>query len=238
MPSFREHADRALFPELMDGALPYLEARRALADLDRVNRLLLGVGATRRTLARRLVAGAAAHHCVSLLDLGTGSGYVAREVARAAARLRCRVRVVGLDRRLAHLVAGRELSGAGGDGQLQVVASADALPFRDGAFDWTVSNLLFHHFGGPSNRAILAEMRRTARRGAAVVDLRRSRLAGWLIRGLFPFLGIGRIARHDGLLSVRQSWTVGEVRELVADLPVEELRRRFPFRWSLVVRSA
>jgi ubiquinone/menaquinone biosynthesis C-methylase UbiE len=157
-------------------------------------------------------------------------------VARTAGRLGCRVRVVGLDRRLAHLVVGRALAGRDCDGQLRVAASADALPFRDGAFDWTVSNLLFHHFGGLSNQAILAEMRRCSRRGAAVVDLRRSRLAGWMIRGLFPLLGIGRVARHDGLLSIRQSWTLAEVRDLVAELPVEELRRRFPFRWSLVVR--
>lgn len=232
----RKRADLPLFPELMDGALPYLEARRALADLDRVNRLLLGVGAAIRTLARRLADAAAPERPVALLDLGTGSGFLAREVARAAGRRGGRVRVVGLDRRLAHLVAGRSLAGRSGDGQLRVAASADALPFRDGAFDWTTSNLLFHHFGGLSNRAILAEMRRCARRGAAVVDLRRSRLAGWMIRGLFPLLGIGRVARHDGLLSIRQSWTIREVRELVAGLPVEELRRRFPFRWSLVVR--
>lgn len=230
-------AELPLFPELMDGALPYLEARRALIDLDRVNRLLLGVGSARRTLARRIAAAAGAGRSAALLDLGTGSGYIAREVARAAERRGCRVRVVGLDRRLAHLVAGRSLAGAGGDGQLRVAASADALPFRDRAFDWTVSNLLFHHFGGLSNQAILAEMRRCARRGAAVVDLRRSRLAGWLIRGLFPLLGIGRVARHDGLLSVRQSWAIHEVRALVAGLPVEELRRRFPFRWSLVIRA-
>jgi SAM-dependent methyltransferase len=231
----RKRADLPLFPELMDGALPYLEARRALADLDRVNRLLLGVGAARRTLARRLAAEAAPERPVTLLDLGTGSGFIAREVARAAGRMGCRVRVVGLDRRLAHLVVGRALAGRDGDGQLRLAASADALPFRDGAFDWTVSNLLFHHFGGLSNQAILAEMRRCSRRGAAVVDLRRSRLAGWMIRGLFPLLGIGRVARHDGLLSIRQSWTLAEVRDLVAELPVEELRRRFPFRWSLVV---
>jgi len=230
-----ERADLPLFPELMDGELPYPEARRALTDLDRVNRLLLGVGSARRTLARRLAAGTGPGRTASLLDLGTGSGFIAGEVARAVGRLGSRVRVVGLDRRLAHLVVGRALAGPGGSGQLRVVASADALPFRDRAFDWTVSNLLFHHFGGLSNRAILAEMRRCARRGAAVVDLRRSRLAGWLIRGLFPLLGIGRVARHDGLLSIRQSWALREVRALVADLPVEELRRRFPFRWSLVL---
>jgi ubiquinone/menaquinone biosynthesis C-methylase UbiE len=229
-------AELAPSPELMDGALPYPEAHRALSDLDRVNRLLFGVAAARRALAPRLLASAAAGRPATLLDLGTGSGRLIRSVARAAERGGFRVWVVGLDRRLAHLVVGRSLAGGEADHR-HVAASVEALPFRDGAFDWTVSNLVFHHFGGLTNRAVLEEMRRCARRGAAVVDLRRSRLAVWLVRGLFPLLGIGRIARHDGVLSLRQSWSLREVRELVADLPVEELRRRFPFRWSLVVKG-
>lgn len=229
---------RTLSPELMDGSLAYDEARRALADLDRVNRLLLGVGAARRTVVPRLAQAAERRGAVSFLDLGTGSGSVAGAVARTAERRGARVRLVGLDRRLTHLVVGRRLPGLGGREPLRVAASVEELPFRDGAFDWTVSNLLFHHFDGPANRRVLAEMRRCARRGAMVVDLRRSRLAVALARAVFPFLGVGRVARHDGVLSLRQSWTVGEVRELVAGLPVVELRRRFPFRWSLVVRSA
>lgn len=228
---------RTLSPELMDGSLAYDEARRALADLDRVNRLLLGVGAARRTVVPRLVQEPERGGAVSFLDLGTGSGSLAGAVARAAERRGVRVRLVGLDRRLTHLVVGRRLPGLGGREPQRVAASVEALPFRDGAFDWTVSNLVFHHFDGPANRRVLAEMRRCARRGAVVVDLRRSRLAVALARAVFPFLGVGRVARHDGVLSLRQSWTVAEVRELVADLPVVELRRRFPFRWSLVVRA-
>ncbi len=226
---------RELAPEIMDGALTYRDARRALTDLDRVTRLLLGDGALVRTLAPRLAAsrpgGGAAGRPVAVLDLGTGTGRSAGLLARAALRRGTRVRVVGVDRRLVHLVVGREL----GHPQLRVVASAEALPFREGAFDWAFSTLLFHHFGERENLDVLAEMRRAVRRGVAVVDLRRSRLAVLLARLLFPFLGVGRVARHDGYLSIVQSWTTAEVAELVAGLPVAELRRRFPFRWSLVV---
>jgi SAM-dependent methyltransferase len=239
VPAAVSEEDRLLSPELMDGALAYDQARRALADLDRVNRLLLGVWSARRSLVPLLADGAAGDGPVSVLDLGTGSGSLAAAVARTAARRGARVRLVGLDRRLTHLVVGRSVGGRGGrrgPEPLRVAASVDALPFRAGAFDWTVSNLVFHHFDGRMNRRILGEMRRCARRGAAVVDLRRSRLAVLLARAIFPFLGVGRVARHDGFLSIRQSWTVPEVRRLTGDLPVAELRRRFPFRWSLVVR--
>lgn len=237
-------AELVLEAELMDGELSYCEARRALADLDRVNRFLQGVAAARRALVPLLAPDRAGSPTGStgrngpatLLDVGAGTGRLTRAVARAAERRGTRVRWVILDRRLTHLaVAGERRRNA--DRLLRVAASVEALPFRDGAFDWTVSNLVFHHFGARANREILAEMRRCSRRGTAVVDLRRSRLAPWLIRLLFPLLRIGRVARHDGLLSLAQSWTVAEVAELVRDLPVVELRRRFPFRWSLVLRG-
>lgn len=240
MPSQTTRPTRAellLEAELMDGELSYQEARRALTDLDRVNRLLQGVGAARRALVPRLTEnGRGRAPRRTLLDVGAGSGELTRAVARSVERRGARVRLVILDRRVTHLAVAGERRRTG-DPLLRVAASVEALPFRDGAFDWTVSNLVFHHFGGRENREVLAEMRRCARRGAAVVDLRRSRLAPWLVRLVFPLLGIGRVARHDGLLSLAQSWTVDEVAELVRDLPVVELRRRFPFRWSLVLEA-
>lgn len=233
-------AELALSPELMDGPLPYPEARRALRDLDRVNRLLLGVTAVRRALLPRLLAthreGRASP--LRVLDLGAGSGNLARMLTRAAGRRGVPVRMVLVDRRLTHLAVGRPARRAAG-APLAVAASAEALPFRRDAFDWSFSHLFFHHFDGAANRKILDEMLRCSRAGAVVVDLRRSRLAAWLARLLFPFLGVGRVALHDGLLSLAQSWTAGEVEALVGGAPevsVVELRHRFPFRWSLVVR--
>lgn len=237
-------AELALSPELMDGPLPYAEARRALCDLDRVNRLLLGVTAARRTLLPRLLETGRTEEPdrpLRVLDLGAGSGQLARVLARAAGRRGTPVRMVLVDRRLTHLAVGqpaRRTAGAAG-APLAVAASAEALPFRCDAFDWSFSHLFFHHFDGPDNRQILDEMLRCARAGAVVVDLRRSRLAAWLVRLLFPLLGVGRVALHDGLLSLTQSWTLPEVEALVGgatELSVAELRRRFPFRWSLVVR--
>lgn len=229
-------AERVLEPEIMDGPLPYGEARRALRDLDRVTRWTLGLGGLLRCLLPRLTrapSGSAPPRRVDLLDVGTGTGAGTRRLARIARRRGVELRAVGVDRRLAHLAVGQDL----GISQLRVAASADALPFRDAAFDWTSSHLLFHHFDGADNRRIVDEMRRCARRGAVIVDLRRSRYAAALARAFFLVLGIGRIAREDGVLSVRQAWTPEEIRALAheAAWPVTELRARFPFRWSLVL---
>jgi ubiquinone/menaquinone biosynthesis C-methylase UbiE len=215
---------------------------RSLAELDRVNRALLAALPLRRTLLPRLVSDASsgAPPC-RLLDLGTGSGEVAGGLARAAGRRGVRATVVGLDRKVAHLALGRRRMLAHGRDprhggrQLRVAGDAAALPFRDGAFAWSFSTLFFHHFDAADNRRVLAEMRRVARAGAAVVDLRRSRLLLVLVRLVLPLLGAGPVTRNDGRASVRRAWTIPEVARLVAGEPVVELRRRFPFRFSLVL---
>lgn len=228
IPAAASRAVRSLEPEIMDGELPAAEAARALDDLDRVNRWLLGTRAVVATLLPLLKDGPQRQ---VLLDLGTGSGATMAAVARRLARRGRELSVVGVDRRLAHLVAGR----ARGIPQLRVVASGDRLPLRDGSVDWAAQSLLFHHFDGATNRRIVAEMRRVARRGAAVVDLVRSAWAGRLVRWLFPLLAVGPVARTDGQLSVAQSWTPEEVRELLADDGLVEIRRVFPFRFRVVV---
>lgn len=223
--------DPGLELELLDRpGLSYERVERALDGLSRVNRWLFGYPALPRTLLPRLAAGPRRQR---LADLGTGSGEATARLARAAAGRGIELTVVGIDRKLAHLVVGR----SAGHRQLRVVADAAALPLADGACDWTASSLFFHHFDAAGNRRVLAEMRRVARRGAAVVDLRRHRLAGWLARRLIPLLGVCPITRHDGAVSAARSWTLPALRRLTAGLPVAELRRRFPFRFSLVVEA-
>lgn len=212
-----------------DGLDPAL-VDRSLAELQRVNRLLLGYRPLLRTLLPRLVAGPPDQR---LLDVGTGSGDAAHRLAREANRRDRRVRVVGVDRKLGHLLSGRRR----GIPQHRVVADARALPFRDGSFHWSVSTLFFHHFGAEVNRAILDEMKRVAKRGAAVVDLRRNRLGRWLGRLLIPLTGAGYVTRHDGRISLDRCWSFREVEQFAEGNEVEELRRRFPFRFALVLRS-
>lgn len=218
-------------PELLDQpGLSAAQVERALLGLSRVNRLLLGYRPLMRTVLPRLAAGPRVQR---LVDLGTGSGEGGARLARAAAQRGVTVSVVGIDCKLAHLVAGRRF----GHVQHRVVADAGALPLASGSADWAASSLFFHHFDADGNRRVLAEMRRVARRGAAIVDLRPGRLPYWLARTLIPLIGGCPVTRHDGPASVARAWPVEAVRRLTADLPVAELRKRFPFRWSLVVEA-
>lgn len=216
-------------PEKLDEpSLPFAEAERSLSDLGRVNRLLLGALPLKRTLLPRLGRWQEPRR---VLDLGTGAGEVAADLARAAKRQGAPLRVVGLDLKLRHLVIGRRL----GSDQLRVVGDATNLPFRDGAVEWSFSTLFFHHFEAYANRRVLAEMRRVSRAGAVVVDLRPSRLATRLLLIFLRLTGASEVTRHDGRVSFERSWSLRDVARLTRGLPVRELKRRFPFRWSLIV---
>ena len=231
MPPMPMEPDDAEELEMLDRPdLPFAAAAASLLELDRVNRFLLGALPLKRTILPRLGRWSAPRR---VLDLGTGTGRMAHALAKAAARRGAPLRVVGMDLKLRHLVIGRSL----GVPQLRVVADARALPFRDGAVEWSFSTLFFHHFDAEANRAVLGEMRRVSAAGAVVVDLRRSRLALWLLRLAFPLVGAGPVTRHDGVVSMRRAWRLEGVEGLTRGMGVVELRRRFPFRFSLVMRT-
>lgn len=220
-------AERTLRAELMDSPeLPPHEAERALEDIGRTHRVA-GHGALLRALLPRLGRGRR-----RVLDVGTGRGEVSARLTRAARRRGAAVRAIGLDRHLRHLLVGRRH----GFDQLRVAGDARALPFADGSVDWSFSTLFFHHFGAADNRSILDEMRRTARSGVVVADLRRSRLGVWVTRLVLRLLPMGEVARHDGRVSAEQAWAIDDVRRLVGEDELVELEPRWPFRFSLVLK--
>lgn len=215
-----------LEPETMDDpALPLPETERALRELARVHRWV-GNGCLWRQLLPVLARGPRVQ---KLLDVGTGDGHVAAAARRRAVTRGVALRVVGLDRKLAHLTIGRRH----GFDQLRVVGDALALPFRDGAVEVAISSLFQHHFDRAAGRRVLAEMQRVARRAAVVVDIRRSPLGGVLGRLVLTLLRMGPITAHDGRVSLDQAWTLDDVRAAAPADAIVALRRRWPFRWAL-----
>ncbi|HXT50510.1 MAG TPA: class I SAM-dependent methyltransferase, partial [Thermoanaerobaculia bacterium] len=166
-------------PEQLDRGVPPREAERALRDLERVYHLFLAGGRDLRRLVLRELAAAGDSSATAgwCLDLGAGGGHIGADLVRDAARSGRTVKVIGVDAKLSHLLAGRRF----GSPQLPLVADAEALPLRDGALGCAFSHLFFHHFDAAENRRVLAEMGRVAR-SVVVVDLRRGRLLRWLVR--------------------------------------------------------
>lgn len=179
--------------------------RRTYAAFRVLNPLVAGWRRTYRTLIRPLLSDESER---SLLDVGSGGGDVARSLARWAARDGLQLRVTGIDP------------------DARAHAYADALPtiagvtFRqawlheiDEQFDFVVSNHVLHHLDDVP--AFLTESAQRARVMSVHSDLARSRFGyaafGVLSAPFFP----GSFIRPDGLTSLRRSYTVAELRQVV-----------------------
>ena len=211
---------------LDDAALPAEEMARSLRDLDLVNEKWGGSKALETHLLSR-ISGTREEKIV-LLDVGAGSGAVARALGRRLARAGHRSTVVAVDLQWRHLAAGRA---SRGKDVAALAADAFSLPLSSGTADWIVSTLMFHHFSPEQNRALIGEFSRVSRRGFALLDLRRH-LFPWIFVSLAGRIVFeSRVSLLDGQASVLQAYTLQEAREIargaVAGARVE---RVFPYR--------
>jgi ubiquinone/menaquinone biosynthesis C-methylase UbiE len=176
-----------------------------------MNRLPGGTDASMAAIDR-LVGGATP--AVRVLDAGTGAGDMPRAFAKRGWA------VVAVDLNPAVLAVARR--GCAGVSLVDVVeADVRALPFADGSFDVAHASLLVHHLDPDEVVGALRELRRVARRGVVVNDLR---------RGLFPLVataasvvafGRSRVTRTDGIVSARRSYTLPELDDLLRTAGME-----------------
>ena len=200
-------ADRADAIELLDGGgLSLPEVEQNLADLARLNRLPGGTSASIEGIERLIGSGADPR----VLDVGTGRADMPLAFAGRGWR------TTGLDINPDVLLVARRETAA--QPLVEIVAGdGRSLPFDDDSFDVAHASLFVHHFGPAEVVAILGELRRVARRGVVVNDLR---------RGLMPLMATGasalafgrsRVTWTDGLASARRSYTLDELDDLLAE---------------------
>jgi ubiquinone/menaquinone biosynthesis C-methylase UbiE len=175
-----------------------------------------------RATHRRFVAGALAQgvdHGLAL-DVGTGPGYVAAEVARDRPALR----MMGLDL-AGHMVekAGRYATWIGIEGRaLWPQADGHRLPFADASFDLVLSSFALHHWNDPL--LVLNEMARVLRPGGRyyLADVCREPN---LFQRLFAYASIPAISLAFGSYwgyggyyeSLRAGYTRAEAQALLDD---------------------
>jgi ubiquinone/menaquinone biosynthesis C-methylase UbiE len=201
-------------PELLDrGLVRGVELERNLADLARLNRLPGGTAAS--VAAIRTLGG---QRPLRVLDVGTG----AADMPLAFAREGWEVVAVDSDPGVRELARRATASTE----RVRVTdGDACALPFGDGGFDVAHASLLVHHLDPPAVVTALAELRRVARLGVVVNDLRRGWLPLLATAAAVAILGTCRATRHDGLLSVRRAYTRPELDALFEAAGLRVIRR-------------
>lgn len=209
--------------QMDDPALPPEVYAAVLADLARVNRWTL---AARPTLSflRRATSGLRGF---SLLDVGFGDGGMLRLIARWARRRDLRAKLIGIDLNEKSVAIARSRTPRG------MPIEWLAGDYRElGSFDFVVSSLVAHHMNRAELVDFLRWMETRAEKGWLVNDLHRHRFAHLGYPLLARMLGVHRIVREDGRLSIARAFRPAEWRDLLCEAGIEGARivRRFPFR--------
>lgn len=216
-------------PELLDRNLGHPDdVRTSLDDLWRINVLLGGVWSLTRHLYPRLKA---ASGPVTVIDIGAGAADIAAAVARWTAHQHIDATVIPVD------ISGRHFDHARRHAGLHLLqADALRLPLAPHSADFVVSSLFLHHFSPPQVIDLLRAAKRAARRGVIMSDLVRGHLpmAAWHVAR--PVLARSHITAHDGLVSIKRSYTPAEFLRMAeaAGMNGAHVAVQFPWRMALV----
>jgi hypothetical protein len=228
-------AREAIAREHLDGPLPPAVLGATLDDIDRLNAWFGGYALTLRRV-RRVEARLAPGRRLVLVDVGGGRGDLAVNVVRWARRRRRPIRVLVVDSDAGVLALARRRIAAYPEIAL-VQADAIALPLRDGAADVAVAALTLHHLDQEAVVGCLTAMAAAASLGV-VNDLLRSRGSLALVWLATRLLRLHPVSRHDGPLSVRRSYSAGELAVLADRAGVRARARSYPWLARLVVEIA
>jgi len=201
--------------------------RRTLADIARLNALFGGTRAVLEALEpvfERACDGQRATGNVqwTLLDVGTGSGDIARAALATARRHGIDLTPIGIE---LNPTAAR-VARAGG--VRSIVGDGNRLPLGPRSVDVIVASQVLHHLPRAVAVEWIARFDRLARRAVVLADLRRSRVAMagvWLVS--FP-LGMSGLTRRDAVVSLRRGYTRAEFNALLRDAGVPAVARHRP----------
>jgi 2-polyprenyl-3-methyl-5-hydroxy-6-metoxy-1,4-benzoquinol methylase len=222
----RSLAARVREDEQMDDAsLGAREYEAVLNDLERVNFWTFAARPTLDFLARATKG----MKRFSLLDVGFGQGDMLRRIARWARKRGIEAELAGVDLNAKSETVASAATPAG------MAIDYRTGDYRDqGRFDFIVSSLVTHHMSDEELLAFLRHMESGSERGWLVNDLHR-RLFPYLgFPILARLLGVHRIVREDGQLSIARSFRPAEWTAILAEAGIEpgaaRIRRHFPFR--------
>jgi SAM-dependent methyltransferase len=198
------------------------EVASSIRDLVNINRWFGGISSGAAMLKK--VAAKLNRSRISVLEVASGSGEVSRLVAERLAKNGVTLDLTLMDRIGSHL----------GNHFPRVTGDAVALPFRDNSFDVVSCNLFAHHLSVPQVQQFAREGVRVSRAAFLISDVVRNPLHLALVYAGLPLFR-SRLTWHDAPASVRQAYTIAEMRNMLSAIPNASLHasRHYLFRMNL-----
>ena len=167
----------------------------------------------------------------TLLDVGTGSGDIARAAVAAARRHGVELTPVGID--LSRTAACLARAG----GLAMMVADGSWLPLGARSVDVIVASQVLHHVPRAVAVRWIATFDRVARRAVVLADGRRSRAAMAGVWAASLGMAMSSVTRHDAVVSLQRGYTTREFDAMLQEAGVRtaaeyRLGARIVAAWS------
>jgi ubiquinone/menaquinone biosynthesis C-methylase UbiE len=164
-----------------------------------------------------------------VLDIGTGSGRLAIELAKARGG---NFEITGVDVSENMLKLAQENARQSGLREKIhfILANGDSLPFADGYFDLVISYASLHHWFRPA--AVFKEAQRVVRKGGAVIIRDNRRVYGHPFWEAFIWIlsrFMNRRHRENWPKAILASYTIPEIKAILAEAGLEDYRLNTDF---------
>ena len=234
MSDFRNRSDRKELLDDYQGTIEELAI--VLKDINRVNRLLGGYSITLNAVLRLIQEHPKKSY--TILDIGCAEGNMLRELAKTAKKRNIKLHLIGVDLNSDALTLARSSSANFPEITYHAkdILSAD---FSDFGCDIVITTLTMHHFKNPEILNFIQKFTRLSTIGVVINDLQRSAIAYYLFK-VFSLIFIKtKVARIDGLISIRRAFQKSELWELAKSLPNvdHEIAWKWAFRYVWILRK-
>jgi SAM-dependent methyltransferase len=224
---------RALDPELMDQPeAGEVETRKALKEIDKINRLLGGYSVIFDALEKLQWTDKAK----TIIDLGSGGGDMLRVIADWALKSGKHVSLIGVDWNPVMTNYAREQSIVFPNIHFNTMSVLDDRLMEEKA-DIIINSLFCHHFDNEELVTLIQRMDKLTSQAVIINDIHRHWFAYYSIKALTAIFSRNPLVRYDAALSVARSLTRSEWKNVLAQAGIKNytLRWMWAWRWQIII---
>lgn len=239
MPIFTQFKYRSEEEEIIDDfSMAGDEVIKTFKTIERVNTLLGGnqvLVSGVRQLIKKLSTDEKTIH---LYDLGCGSGDGLRAIARWARKKKIPIQLTGIDANGFIVEYARERAKDFPEIQFVQQDIFDASCSLKNA-DLATFNLCLHHFTEAEQADLIKKCQEDGVKAILINDLHRHWLAYYAFWGFSLLTGANKIAREDGLLSIKKGFKKKELSRLGKSVGFQDasVRWRWAFRYEMALHQ-